>query len=166
MLVPVAQLVRASDCDSEGRGFESHRAPQLGSLIVCLRVSARVMSPCVFCEIPEKSWVHSTEHLFVIRDRHPVTPRHLLIIPKVHRRDLFDLSDQEFFELPKLLQHLKSIVSKEDSTVSGFNVGANSGEAAGQTVFHCHIHFIPRRAKDVKNPRGGVRGVIPSKQNY
>jgi hypothetical protein len=47
----------------------------------------------------------------------------------------------------------------------GFNVGMNSGEAAGQTVFHCHVHLIPRRKGDVENPRGGVKGVIPEKQD-
>ena len=50
--------------------------------------------------------------------------------------------------------------------VSGFNMGINCGEAAGQTIFHCHVHPFPRRAGDAKNPRGGVRGVIPGKQNY
>ena len=42
----------------------------------------------------------------------------------------------------------------------------NNGEDAGQTIFHSHIHLIPRRKGDVDNPRGGVRGIIPSKQNY
>ena len=44
--------------------------------------------------------------------------------------------------------------------------GINIGEAAGQSVFHCHMHIIPRCKGDVPNPKGGVRGVIPSKQSY
>ncbi|MFN4931554.1 MAG: HIT family protein, partial [Bacteroidota bacterium] len=48
----------------------------------------------------------------------------------------------------------------------GFNVGINIGVKAGQTVPHVHIHLIPRYKGDVKEPRGGVRGVIPSKQSY
>ena len=48
----------------------------------------------------------------------------------------------------------------------GYNVGINIGEAAGQSVFHCHMHVIPRYKGDVPNPKGGVRGVIPSKQSY
>lgn len=48
----------------------------------------------------------------------------------------------------------------------GYNIGVNVGEAAGQSIFHVHLHLIPRYAGDVPNPRGGVRGVIPSKQNY
>ena len=51
-------------------------------------------------------------------------------------------------------------------TVTGFNVGINVGASAGQTVFHVHLHLIPRRDGDVVDPRGGVRGVIPSKQRY
>ena len=49
---------------------------------------------------------------------------------------------------------------------SGYNVGINIGETAGQSVFHCHMHVIPRYKGDVPNPKGGVRGVIPSKQSY
>ena len=48
----------------------------------------------------------------------------------------------------------------------GFNVGFNVGEVSGQTIFHTHVHIIPRYQGDVPNPRGGVRGVIPSKQSY
>ena len=49
---------------------------------------------------------------------------------------------------------------------TGFNVGINEGTSAGQTIFHAHIHLIPRRDGDTNNPRGGVRGVIPAKQSY
>jgi ATP adenylyltransferase len=61
---------------------------------------------------------------------------------------------------------LKSDIVNEDPTVTGFNVGINAGESAGQTVFHCHVHLIPRRAGDVEDPRGGVRGVIAAEQKY
>ena len=50
--------------------------------------------------------------------------------------------------------------------VEGINVGLNSGEAAGQTVGHAHVHVIPRRTGDVEDPRGGVRWVIPEKAPY
>ncbi|MGD8628826.1 MAG: HIT family protein, partial [bacterium] len=50
--------------------------------------------------------------------------------------------------------------------ITGFNVGVNVGEVAGQTVPHCHIHLIPRRAGDTDRPRGGVRGIIPDKRSY
>ena len=53
-----------------------------------------------------------------------------------------------------------------DPSIAGFNIGINAGEAAGQTVFHCHVHLIPRRPGDVENPRGGVRHVIPGRGAY
>ena len=53
-----------------------------------------------------------------------------------------------------------------DDDITAFNVGVNAGVDAGQSIMHCHIHLIPRRKGDIKNPRGGVRGVIPSKQKY
>ena len=63
-----------------------------------------------------------------------------------------------------------SIEEKEklgkDTSIEGFNIGVNCGEVAGQTVFHCHVHLIPRRKGDVKNPRGGVRHVISGKGDY
>lgn len=65
-----------------------------------------------------------------------------------------------------LLFRAKEAILEGDLSVSGFNVGVNIGKSAGQTVFHVHVHLIPRREGDVKNPRGGVRGVIPEKQCY
>ena len=61
---------------------------------------------------------------------------------------------------------MKTRIEDKDKTVTGFNIGMNSGKDAGQTIFHCHIHLIPRRQGDVDTPKGGVRGVIPSKQDY
>ena len=60
----------------------------------------------------------------------------------------------------------RRLVIQNDSSVSGFNIGVNAGASAGQTVFHCHFHLIPRRQGDMADPRGGVRGVIPGKQHY
>ena len=53
-----------------------------------------------------------------------------------------------------------------DKDITAFNIGVNAGKDAGQSIMHCHIHLIPRRKGDMDNPRGGVRGVIPSKQKY
>ena len=61
---------------------------------------------------------------------------------------------------------MKFDLEKIDKKISGFNIGINIGKDAGQTIFHCHIHVIPRRKGDVEKPRGGVRGVISTKQNY
>lgn len=68
--------------------------------------------------------------------------------------------------MQSLMEEQRSLILGLDSTVSGFNIVINAGAAAGQTVFHCHMHLIPRRKGDVEEPRGGVRGVIPAKQKY
>ena len=74
--------------------------------------------------------------------------------------------DEELLELNFILKDLKFDLEKIDKKISGFNIGVNIGKDAGQTIFHCHIHVIPRRRGDVEEPRGGVRGVIANKQNY
>lgn len=64
-----------------------------------------------------------------------------------------------------MLNKAKEILKKKLNP-DGFNVGININESAGQTVPHVHIHLIPRFKGDVKEPRGGVRGIIPEKKNY
>ena len=121
---------------------------------------------CRFCALPENRIVDETETCAVVRDLYPVTPLHTLIITKRHVASYFDLSDQERQDVHQLLDVHQQRISKEDQTISGFNIGINCGEDAGQTIMHCHVHLIPRRKGDTKNPRGGVRGVIPNKQSY
>jgi ATP adenylyltransferase len=103
---------------------------------------------------------------FVLLDGFPVTPGHSLIIPKREVADAFSLSVPESIAIADLVTKRREELLKEDPSISGFNVGANCGASAGQTIFHCHIHLIPRRAGDTPEPRGGVRGVIPEKQAY
>ena len=80
--------------------------------------------------------------------------------------DYFDLYQPELNAIQELLRQRKPDLQASDKTITGFNVGVNAGASSGQTVFHCHVHLIPRRDGDVDEPRGGVRGVIPRKQSY
>ena len=96
---------------------------------------------------------------------YPVSPGHALIIPKRHVASYFDLTNHEREAMNVMLQYVRQKV-EERYHPDGFNVGNNIGEAAGQSVFHCHMHLIPRYKGDVSNQKGGVRGVIPSKQKY
>jgi len=121
---------------------------------------------CPFCEIPKKRILEEDELCYVIRDGFPVTDLHTLVIPKRHVETYFDLYQPELNSCNRMIQKFKERIEKEDESVKGFNIGINNGEVAGQTVFHCHIHLIPRREGDVENPRGGVRGVIQNKQKY
>ncbi|OIQ81539.1 AP-4-A phosphorylase [mine drainage metagenome] len=121
---------------------------------------------CLFCDLPKDRIVLENSLAMVIDDQYPVTESHSLIIPKRHVRDYFGLSQPEINACNQLLNELKTGIEHGDDRVSGFNIGMNSGEAAGQTIFHCHIHLIPRRFGDVENPRGGVRHLIPGKGHY
>ena len=124
---------------------------------------------CLFCELLREvspRILDSDELSYVIEDGFPVTKGHLLVISKRHTKDYFELSEDEHLSALALLAKHKKRIQDEDPSVSGFNVGTNSGKSAGQTIFHCHIHLIPRRAGDVEYPRGGVRHVIPGKGSY
>ncbi len=129
-------------------------------------VGIDVLSECVFCGLDSSRIVQQSGLMIVIRDAFPVTPLHTLVIPKRHVGSYFELTDDELYQLRRLLSDQRREIREADNTVSGFNIGVNDGESAGQTVFHCHVHLIPRRRGDVENPQGGVRGVIPSKQGY
>ena len=124
------------------------------------------MNNCIFCNIEEDLIVHKYKHFYVIRDAFPVTPLHSLIITKRHVVSYFQCSKEEHDEIPIILDTQKTELKILDDTITGFNIGMNIGEDAGQTIFHCHIHIIPRRQGDTPNPKGGVRGVIPLKQKY
>ena len=121
---------------------------------------------CLFCNIPPVRIVLENELAYAVRDGYPVTEMHSLIIPKRHIQDYFDLTTEELIACDQLIRSLKDEISNSDNSVNGFNIGMNSGETAGQTIFHCHIHLIPRRTGDIDNPRGGVRNIIPGMGNY
>lgn len=101
----------------------------------------------------------------VVKDRYPVSEGHMLVATRRHVADYFDTTPEERKALEDLLFAAKKIVDSACKP-DGYNVGINVGHAAGQTVLHVHIHLIPRYRGDVPHARGGVRGVIPSKQNY
>ena len=124
------------------------------------------VSDCIFCNISPDQYVTENDLAFAIRDGFPVTKGHTLIIPKRHLADYFDLTAEERIAIAALAHECRSDLMKSDSAIDGFNIGANAGASAGQTVFHVHVHLIPRRTGDTAEPRGGVRGVIPGKQNY
>ncbi len=121
---------------------------------------------CIFCNKPESKMVFKNEFAYAVRDGHPVTELHTLIIPRRCVPTYFDLTENEIRDCQKLLKLARRDILNIDKSVTGFNIGINVGKDAGQSIFHCHIHLIPRRKGDVEEPRGGVRGVIPHKQKY
>ena len=120
---------------------------------------------CTICNL-EKSAKISNTLAFTIKDKFPVTESHYLIIPRRHIDSFFELGTSEQKACLNLLSEIKEKLLKDDSTITGFNIGINDSEDAGQTIPHCHIHLIPRRKGDVANPRGGIRNIIPDKADY
>jgi diadenosine tetraphosphate (Ap4A) HIT family hydrolase len=121
---------------------------------------------CLFCKIGEDRIIAENELCYAIRDGFPVTHMHTLVIPKRHVADYFDLYQPELNAIQSMLKEQREQILIANPAVTGFNVGINAGAEAGQTIFHVHVHLIPRRKGDVAEPRGGVRGVIPEKQKY
>ena len=121
---------------------------------------------CLFCNIEDERIIAENDLAYAIRDGFPVTQFHTLIIPKRHAINYFDMKKEEVLACDKLIRQVKEDIEAIDPSVDGFNIGINSGESSGQTIFHCHIHLIPRRTNDVQNPKGGVRHIIPGKGYY
>lgn len=122
---------------------------------------------CPFCE-KVGSWEGigvSTECSVSFPDGFPVSEGHTLVIPRRHVARAEELSEEEWADLFELVRQV-TVEAAALPGVEGVNVGFNSGEAAGQTVLHAHVHVIPRRPGDVEDPRGGVRGVIPAEADY
>ena len=125
------------------------------------------LEDCIFCSKKKCKIIKTAKFFFIIRDTaYPVTKHHTLIIANRHISNYFDLEKDEIIELDEIIKKQKKELVVLDKNITGFNIGINIGKDAGQTIMHCHIHLIPRRKGDVEDPRGGVRGVIPSKQKY
>ena len=122
---------------------------------------------CPFCEKAKASEKFIDLNLsYAIYDSFPVTEGHILVIPKRHVEDFFELEKFEADSVFELIKISRKKLLKADNSITGFNIGTNLGKDAGQTVSHCHIHLIPRRKGDHPDPEGGVRGVIPEKMKY
>jgi len=120
---------------------------------------------CPYCD-KNRKFVERTGSVGAFLDSCPVTKGHTLVVPLRHTADFFSMTAQEREHADELIRVLKKRMMEDDQTITGFNICVNCGESAGQTVMHAHINLIPRRNGDTSNYRGGVRGVIPGKQNY
>ena len=120
---------------------------------------------CPFCSIDSGRIAFSSDLVLAIWDAFPVSPGHLLVVPRRHAPTWSELNFAEQSAVWSAIDQAKSIIS-ERFRPDGFNVGFNEGQAGGQTVFHFHLHIIPRYASDMPDPRGGIRHVLPKKANY
>jgi diadenosine tetraphosphate (Ap4A) HIT family hydrolase len=123
-------------------------------------------NPCIFCKTNQNELIFENDLAYASSDSYPVSQFHSLVVPKRCIENYFELTEKEILACNDLIKKLKKKIISEDKSVEGFNIGTNAGKVAGQSIFHCHIHVIPRRKGDVDNPQGGVRSVIPLKQHY
>lgn len=112
---------------------------------------------CIFCDyLSKKEFIVENELAFAIYDNFPVNKGHVLIMPKRHFAGYFEATQDEILAFYDLTKKIKKLLDSEFKP-DGYNIGINIDEAAGQTIFHLHIHVIPRYTGDIKNPRGGIR---------
>ena len=119
------------------------------------------MSTCIFCDkVASGEALLQNELAIAFFDSFPVSRGHVLIIPRRHAETFFDLTDDELVAMKHLAFEVKALLD-EQFHPNGYNIGLNCREAGGQTVFHCHMHVIPRYKGDVPDPTGGVRTILP-----
>ncbi|MGQ0845301.1 MAG: DEAD/DEAH box helicase family protein [Sporichthyaceae bacterium] len=124
------------------------------------------MEDSPFLSVPAADWLAENELAFAFHDRFPVSPGHVLVVPRRVVPDWWSASREEQAALMDLVAEVKLLLDTRNPAPDGYNVGFNAGDAAGQTVGHLHVHVIPRYRGDMRDPRGGVRHVIPWRGNY
>lgn len=114
---------------------------------------------CPFCNPPEEALLYENEHIRILIDSYPANRGHLLVVPKRHVENWKELKEEEKLAI---MRGVELAINKLEKALKpdGFNVGANLGEVAGQTVAHLHIHVIPRYKGDTNFPRGGIRKAV------
>ena len=112
------------------------------------------------CELCRPSEVLLENDLAYVRyDSNSLSHGHVLVVPKRHVADFFDMSDEEQTAVLRLLNQAQRLIAEKHAP-DGYNIGANIGKAAGQARMHVHVHLIPRYTGDVPDPRGGIRCVL------
>jgi diadenosine tetraphosphate (Ap4A) HIT family hydrolase len=120
---------------------------------------------CPFCSVSAERVRETCALAFTVDDAFPVAPGHTLVIPRRHAADFFDLTKEEIASMIRLMRAAKERLDQSISP-TGYTIGINVGRDAGQTVFHAHVHLIPRYPKDTPDPTGGVQNILPGKGHW
>jgi diadenosine tetraphosphate (Ap4A) HIT family hydrolase len=116
---------------------------------------------CELCK--EDMLLFGDDNAYARYDSNSLSKGHVLVVPRRHVADFFDMTWEEKISILTLLDKAKMQISREHSP-DGYNIGVNIGKAAGQSRMHVHVHLIPRYAGDVANPSGGIRCVLAKGQ--
>lgn len=120
---------------------------------------------CKFCDISKKDYIFENDLAYAIYDKFPVNKGHILVIPKRHFPNYFNATPEEILAMNDIIHQVKDFLDKKQKP-DGYNVGVNVNEAAGQTIYHMHIHIIPRYIGDQEDPRGGIRKIKKQLVDY
>jgi histidine triad (HIT) family protein len=125
-------------------------------------------SACIFCRIvageAEASLVYRDEAVTAFMDAHPVAEGHLLVVPNRHASGLADLDEADAGRMIAAARRLAEALRRSGLPCEGVNLLLADGVAAGQSVFHCHLHVIPRTSRDgfgFRRPLGVGRDASP-----
>jgi diadenosine tetraphosphate (Ap4A) HIT family hydrolase len=105
------------------------------------------------------------DNAFVRYDTNSLSKGHILVVPRRHVADFFEMTWAEKTSILALLDKAKADIALENSP-DGYNIGVNIGKAAGQSRMHVHVHLIPRYVGDVADPSGGIRCVLPRRSGH
>ncbi|HYC70044.1 MAG TPA: HIT domain-containing protein [Opitutaceae bacterium] len=129
-------------------------------------LAADAPAPCAFCEIAAGTRpavvVHRDDRVLAFMDRAPRNPGHVLVVPVAHAENYLEVPPDTLAAMAALAQELGRALRRTDLKADGINVAMNTGPAAGQSVFHAHLHVIPRFAHD-DPPSAGSRIVPPDR---
>lgn len=114
---------------------------------------------CVFCDLPKDVVFAENEHFIAIADRNPVSRGHSLVVSKRHVVDFFELSAEEVTAMHSLCIEVKEYLAQKYHP-DAYNLGMNCGKTAGQSVFHFHLHLIPRYRNDKGTAIRGLREYV------
>jgi len=109
---------------------------------------------CIFCGNTNLEIIGENDLCYAIRDSHPVTSLHTLIISKPHHQTIFDLPPAVLLRMFALAKSCRAEILALDPMVRGFNFGSNAGSVAGQRIHHVHFHLVPRREGDAQPVMG------------
>jgi diadenosine tetraphosphate (Ap4A) HIT family hydrolase len=118
------------------------------------------MNSCELCQ--PKDVMFESDFAYVRPDSHSLSRGHVIVVPKRHVADFFEMSAAEQGSVLALLNRARKRLQQQYAP-DGYNIGVNIGEAAGQSRMHVHVHLIPRYAGDVPDPRGGIRCVLATR---